>query len=153
MIPSMLQGGVSTGTDGGIAPPPAPGPAPKRDGRSFSDISATMPDPALVARQQRLRRIVLSIMGGALALLVLAGVCAIVRKAPSEREVAPTAIAPAPVVTNAVPAAEPAPLPSVTEPAAEPEATAARSEAKPAPVAKPRHPKAAPHKTRNASTR
>jgi hypothetical protein len=110
-------------------------------------VSAKIPDPALVERQRRMRKIVASVMVGALVLLVLAGVSSLVRRpddAPSVRPIAPPPESPA-AVAAPVETAPASPAPAAEAPA-EPLAPAAPAARTTAPLHRPKP--AAPHKAR-----
>jgi hypothetical protein len=59
-------------------------PEPRREANSFADITGDFPNPFLIERQQRLRRVVAGVMIGAMGLLLLAGVCELVRRSQGE---------------------------------------------------------------------
>jgi hypothetical protein len=109
-------------------------------------VSAKIPDPALVERQRRMRKLVGWIMAAALALLVAAGVCSVVRRpdeGPSARSIAAPEATVSPVVAPVAATAAPDPAPSVEAQSQAP-AAPARSPA-PAHRGKPAHKTRAPH--------
>src|SRR5258707_2960941 len=127
-------------------PPP---PEPRREVNSFADISGGFPNPLLVERQQRLRRIVVGVMIGAMGLLFLAGVCEIVRGSQREPAASSTHVA-----STRLPVAD---VPSTIEPvrqepppAASLEVAARAADRSPppaprtAPLPRPSRPKATP---------
>ena len=95
----------STSPVASSVPPP---PEPRREANSFADISGDFPNPLLVERQQRLRRIVVGVMIGAMGLLLLAGVCELVRGSQREPVASGTHVA-----STSLPVAE---VPSTVEP-------------------------------------
>jgi hypothetical protein len=153
VIPStFVQGETSPDVGGAKSTAAAQPPAKRESIASFSDVSK-MTDPKLVIRRQRMRRIVMGVMAGAVGLLALAGLCSLVRHSdPPPATQTKVAEPTAPPVVEA-PAA-PAPEPARAEPAAQaaetqvPHATAVTSKT-PAPRTI-QKPKPAPRKTRAA---
>jgi len=156
VIPSTLQGETSPDVGGANPAAPKPPPAKRESAASFSDM---MTDPRLVMRRSRMRRIFLGVMGGAVAILALAGLCSVVR-----RPDAPPAAAPAKVAEPSAPAVNAAPLaaapvaePPPAEPArpaaeaAQPQVPLASAATSTTPAARTHRPKPAPRKTRNAA--
>jgi hypothetical protein len=157
VIPSTLQGETSPDVGGGANGTAAkPAPAKRESIASISDVSKVT-DPRLVIRRGRMRRVFTGVMAGAVGILALAGVCALVRRpdaAPVSTTAnvaetsAPATAAPAPPAEPAAPApAEPAPQPE----AAETQAPLASAAASKTPLPRTHRPKAAPHKARNAA--
>src|SRR5262245_19136616 len=83
MNPSMYLGGQAA-TGAGGAPSKDTRPPPRPKAISFDDLSDKIPDPLLVERQHRLRRIFGGVMAGAVALLVLAGISGMMRRTEPE---------------------------------------------------------------------
>jgi hypothetical protein len=136
---------------------PQPGPARRESIASISDVSKVT-DPRLVIRRHRMRRIFMLVMGGALAILALAGVCSLARRpdAPPVSTSPKVAEPSTPAVTApAVTAAPTGEAPSAPAPQT---AGVTESQASPPSAAKtppPRAPrlKAAPHKAHAVGSR
>lgn len=132
-------------------------PAPQREGKSFSDLSGQIPDPTLIERQRRLRRLVGWVMVGAVGLLAIAGLCGLVRRSDSDTSKANVSMPNMPPPSVSVASASIGMAPEVVEspPVAaaetrEPEAApAAAPDPRPAPLSRAHRPKAAPRKARN----
>jgi len=116
----------------------ATGPAdePRREAPSFADISGEFPDPVLIERQQRLRRVGVGVMAGAVGLLFIAGICGAVRRSSADAPIAPIAAALPPV---AAPEVNPSPDPTQASPSpvATAEAVAPAPRVQAAPAARP----------------
>jgi hypothetical protein len=151
VIPLTVQGETSPDVGGAKASPATP-PTPKRESvASFSDVSK-MTDPRLVIRRQRMRRIFTWVMAGAVGLLVLAGLCSLVRR-PDPPPAAQTKVAePSPPAAAPIaPVADPAPgepaVPAAEAP--EPQVPLASAATSKTPAPRTTHrPKPAPRKTR-----
>ena len=100
----------------------------RREAPSFADISGEFPDPVLLERQQRLRRVVGGVMVGAVGLLFIAGICGLVRRGSGDDT---AHVAPA---SPAIATAEPTPPPAEPVAAAASPVEAVPPE-KPAPTA------------------
>jgi hypothetical protein len=141
MNPSMYLGGQAAASAGG-APSKDTRPPPRRQAISFDDLSEKIPDPLLVERQHRLRRIFGGVMAGAVALLLLAGISGMMRRAEPEVTLAAgdpsVPVADVPSTPMAAPAA-----------AADTIGNQMATTARPERLTRPHHPKAAPlRKTR-----